>query len=774
MVAWGDSGGSFPAPRTPLIGRERELGTVRALALEAPGRLLTLTGAGGCGKTRLAIAVATELRGAFPGGVWWVELAAQRDATPLPALLAAAAGVPLAPGSVAAEALIEAWCGRAALLVLDNCEHLIDAVASLVDRLLSGCPALRILGTSREPLQVAGERQWRVPPLATPDPDRLPPMEELARCPAVQLFVERAQAVEPAFRLTTRNAVAVARVCARLDGLPLALELAAARMGVLTAEEFQGRLDDRFRLLTAGSRTAPTRQQTLRATLDWSHDLLAENERVLFHRLAVFTGGWLLAAAEAVCTGGAIAPGAVLDLLARLVDCSLVVAEATGVGERYRLLETVREYALERLRASEELATVRARHAAHFLTLATEAPSLLPGPGRWLRRLGPHDGNLRLALAWFAEHREVERGLRLGEVLWLLHLRHGQITVGLAESGALLQLARADGPAPHLARLLEWVALFTYMQGDYAAARSLGEESLATWRALGDRAGIASILSHLGVYAREQGDADAALAWEEEGLAAARALGDARALADALIRLGEVAQVQGNPALATSCYTESGTLLVALGERSVRLPHHLGSLALDEGRYPAARDLFRESLALQWQLGEREWTHSSLADLASVAAAEGDAERAIRLTGAAATAAAATGAALQPTERARLEHWIEPARRVLGKAATAAAWAAGRALTPERAMADALGRAAPALRPATPGRPAPPVSPLTPREREVAALLAGGVHSDRAIAVALTISEATAGTHVQRLLAKLGLHSRWEVAAWANAHARPA
>jgi predicted ATPase len=358
---------NLPTPFTSFVGRERELGDLQARLAEV--RLLTLTGVGGCGKTRLALEVGRTVLERYRDGVWQVELGPLADAALVPRSVAAGMGVHETAGQSMVSALAARLKGRRLLLVLDNCEHLLDACAALVDVLLRGCPEVQVLTTSREALGITGEVSWRVPSLPVPDPQRRLSLAELQRNAAVRLFTERAAAVEPRFVLTEHNAAAVTQVCARLDGMPLALELAAARMAALSVDQLAARLDQRFRLLTGGSRAALPRQQTLRATLDWSYDLLSEPERRLLIRLAVFAGGWGLEAAELVCAGMGIDQADVLDLLGRLVSKSLVIAEENRQGaERYRLLETVRQYARERLVAANEAEVLHERHANYFLT----------------------------------------------------------------------------------------------------------------------------------------------------------------------------------------------------------------------------------------------------------------------------------------------------------------------------------------------------------------------------------------------------------------------
>jgi len=440
---------NLPLQLTSFVGRDRERAGVRRLL--ATSRLVTLTGPGGVGKTRLALRVAADVLPEYPHGVWLAELAVLADPARVPQAVAAAAGVPEDPARPLLAVLADALRPRRLLLLLDNCEHLVGACARLADALLRACPGLTVLATSREPLSIAAEAAWPVPPLAVPDAGKPPPGGTAARYEAVRLFRDRAAAARPTFRLTRRNAPAVAQLCARLDGLPLALELAAARVRVLPVAELAARLEDRFRLLTGGSRAAPARQQTLRATLDWSYDLLSEPERALFRRLAVFAAGWTMAAAEAVgadADGQGIAPGEVLDLLTGLLDKSLVTADEQPDGTaRYRLLETVRQYAQERLAAGGEAEVVQRRHAAFFLGLAeAAAPELLGGrQTAWLDRLEREHDNLRAALEWLTERGAVEAGLRLGNAVGPFWLTRGYLQEPRERLERLLALPGAEG-----------------------------------------------------------------------------------------------------------------------------------------------------------------------------------------------------------------------------------------------------------------------------------------------------------------------------------------
>ncbi|MGH3090644.1 MAG: ATP-binding protein, partial [Rubrobacteraceae bacterium] len=407
--------GNLPLELTSFIGREKEISEVKGL-LEGT-RLLTLTGSGGCGKTRLALEVAADVAKDFDDGAWWVGLASLSDADLAPKAAASALGARERPGRTLTEALSDHLRYRKLLLVLDNCEHVIASCAALADALLRFCPGLRVLATSREALGVAGEVSWPVPSLSLPDPGHPPSSESLARYEAPRLFVERAAA--STFAPTKRSAAAVAHLCHRLDGIPLAIELAAARTRVLSAEQIDARLDDCFRLLTTGSRTALPRQRTLQATMDWSHDLLDRDERTVFRRLSVFAGGFTLEAAEKVCAGDGIEEEDALDLLARLVDQSLGVFRGEGGEARYRLLETIRQYGGEKLRESGEARATRRRHADFFHSLAEEAKPKLVGTEQasWLERLETEHDNLRATLGWLEEEGEAERGLRLATAL---------------------------------------------------------------------------------------------------------------------------------------------------------------------------------------------------------------------------------------------------------------------------------------------------------------------------------------------------------------------
>jgi len=607
---------NLPAQLTSFIGREKESAAIKQLL--ANHRLITLTGPGGIGKTRLALQVAAEVLETFPDGVWLIELAPLADPALVPQVVASALGLREDASRDMLATLTDFLNARSLLLILDNCEHVLEACAQLADALLQAGPNLRILASSREALGVAGEAPFRVPSLRAPDIRRLPALDTLSHYEAVQLFVERAATVLPGFRLTQDNAPALAQVCARLDGIPLALELAAARASVLRVEQIAARLDDRFRLLTGGSRTAVPRQQTLRALIDWSYDLLAEPERVLLRRLSVFAGGWTLEAAEAVCTGDGIEQYDVLDVLTQLVKKSLVVAEREqGQETRYRLLETIRQYALERLAASGEADARRRQHVAHYLALAETADAQLgrAGQGAWLDRLEREIDNLRGALEWALGGGDAEVGARLAGALagmrswWVgFWLARGY----LAEGHRWLEaaLARSLDVAPALrAMLLLQAGSYSWQSdfgGDRERANALLEESLALFQAMGDRSGIAAVLTRQGATAWFFGDYPQAAQLSNEALALYRELGDRYGIAWVLRRLGDTARDQGDTARATALLEESLALCREQGF-VLELPlvlNGLGDVACRQGDYERATALYWEALALLQNEGD--------------------------------------------------------------------------------------------------------------------------------------------------------------------------
>jgi non-specific serine/threonine protein kinase len=782
--------GNLPAARGTLIGRAEEVAQVQALFAGPPGaaRLVTVTGAGGVGKTALAVQVGRELRGAFPDGAWLVELAPIADPALVPGTAAAALGARAAPGAPPLEALVALLRDTALLLVLDNAEHVLEGCAALAGRVLDACPGVRLLVTSREPLRVAGERLLRLRPLAAPDLGGEASPDGLAGYPAVALFVERAQAAAPDFRLTAQNAAAVGQVCARLGGLPLALELAAARVSVLALDQIAARLDDALRLLAGNSPVVPPRQQTLRAALDWSFGLLTPPEQVLFRRLAVFAGGCDLGAVEAVCgddngrwtegepgddgrcavaegdvAGGEAAgvrpsslvlrPQDVLDVLGQLVDKSLVVADTGAAGSaeggrsgnaearhggqaaRYRLLEPVRQYGWERLGAAGEANRVRRRHAGWCAALAAEAAPELwgPGEGRWLDRLEREHGNLRAALDTLAEAGDAEGALELCATLTTFWGRHGYVAEGRAHLARMLALPGAAHSAARAAALVG-AGRLAARQGDYRAQEQYDTASLALARQLGDQHAIAATLTDLAGAAFKQGRYAGARAYLEEALALSRALGDASEVATALMRLGALLRDLGEFDAAAAHFDECLATNRALGSRS-GIGHtlsNMGWLALYRGDLDAARSLQEESLAIRRELGDTGDVGTSLTILGLVAGAAGDrrAARALHAEG------------------------LEIHRRVGNAWGTALALEGLAAVAapehPRRALR--LAGAADALR-TTINRPVPPAAQplwdgaLAPVRRALGAAAAAAWAEGQAAPLDAVLAEAEAATH---------------------------
>jgi predicted ATPase/class 3 adenylate cyclase len=690
---------NLPLQVTSFVGREREVAEVREAL--AAYRLVTLTGPGGVGKTRLALEAAAGLLEVYPDGVWLVDLAPLADGALVPQAVAAAVGVREAPGRPLLATLTDALRPKRVLLVLDNCEHLVEACARSAEALLRGCPQVRILATSREPLGLAGERPRRIPSLALPDTRRLPSPEGLGAYEAVRLFAERASTVQPRFAVTEQNARAVAEICQRLDGIPLALELAAARVRVLPVEQLLGRLEDRFAVLTGGGRTALPRQQTLRASVDWSYDLLTGQERMLFARLAVFAGGWTLEAAEAVGAGDGIGADGVLELLTGLADRSLVVVEEQPDGTaRYRLLETLRQYAARKLAArAGAVAAVRERHAACYLDLAARvaaragAGAPAGATAAALDALAPEHENLRAALRWYRDGGRAGESLALAGALSAFWWRGGHLTEGRDWLGAALALPGAGAhPAPRA-----WAAheagLFLWSLGELAAADARSAESLALCRALGDRPGEARALHQLGHVAFDRGDYAAAGGRFAEDLALSRDLGDRGQIANALYGLGDVAYAQGDPATARTRYEESLAAARRAGpgrpEEAMAL-RRLGVLAEDAGDHTTARERYVASAALIRDAGTSWAVPAALEGLAGVAAATGAPARALRLAAAAERLRQAMGTPRPPADEARLQPRLAQARDALSHKAHATAWAEGQAMAPEQAVAYAL------------------------------------------------------------------------------------
>jgi len=663
---------NLPIQLSSFIGREREIAEVKRLLSSA--RLVTLTGTGGSGKTRLALQVAADQLPSFADGVWLVEMASISDPALVPQAVASAMEIREQSKRSLMELVSDYLRTRYVLIVLDGCEHVISACAQLAESLLRHCSNLRILATSREAMGITGETAWQVPSLTIPDLQMLAPLDDQAsasiQSEAVRLFVERAKAIQPTFALTNQNALTVAQICTRLDGIPLAIELAAARMRALSVEQITARLDDHLKLLTVGSRTALPRHQTLRAAIDWSYDLLPDIERVLLRRLAVFTDGWTLEAAESVTGDAPLSPYDVLDALTQLVNKSLVVMEQAHEA-RYRLLETIRQYAREKLVASGEFDHSPSRHLDFFLKLAEQAePELRRADQiKWLDRLEVEHDNLRTALSWSLGQGRVEESLRLAGSLarfWYLrgHWSEGRewLERGLsqpASSAALIRakalhglawlanetgqekslyeeslaLCRQVGPAGEwgVAFSLRGLGVWTAYWSDEAQAEILLNESLAMFRKMRDSWGTALVLLNLGWLASYDHDRSEAV-WNE-GLGLFRDVGDRWGMAVTLGALGYVARLRNDYQQAIKYSKESLRLFRELGDKAgvAMSLSRLGQVAYRRDDYKQMVQLFEESLALEKELGYKSDPAYSLMMLGRAACFQGDYERATRL-----------------------------------------------------------------------------------------------------------------------------------------------
>ena len=685
---------ALPLPPTTFVGRDAAVAEVRRLL--GPRRLVSLVGTGGVGKTRLSLEVASE-EAAAGRSVALVELGPLSDPGLVPQQVLSSLGLGEQPGRSPTDTVVDHLCAGESLLVLDNCEHVLEAAAALADAVLRTCVAVRLLATTREPLRVPGETMWRVPSLAVPAEGGSLTLDEVAASPAGQLFLDRALATRPELALGDGDAGAVAQLVRRLDGIPLALELAAGRMAMLSVRELADRLDDRFRLLTAGSRTAPSRHQTLRAAVDWSYDALPAEEAAMFRRLAVFAGSFPLDAAEAVCAGA----GDVFGPLSGLVDKSMVVAEQSHGATRYRLSETMRRYAEERL--AEDGAEETARRDAHLAWvcgLVAQAEPELRGPdqARWLRALDDDLDDVRAALRWGVERRDARALAAVAGLERFWELR-GYFSEGRRWLEALLAATGAGGPPPARAKALRAAAILAQRQGDYEPARALHTDSLSLARSAGDERGVAAAVHGLGNLAALQGELAAARDLYEEALAIGRRLDDDHVVAAALTNLGTVAQnqasfdearafgeeslavrrrmgdrhgiamvtgnlawlsfQQGDHGQAGALYQESLALQRELGDRPgiANSLCNLGYLALTEGDLAGAAALLEESLELAGELGDKYWTALSLLRLAKVARAEGDLQRAAGLDDRALTLASELGA------KRALAEWLEGVAR---------------------------------------------------------------------------------------------------------------
>ncbi|HLZ20686.1 MAG TPA: LuxR C-terminal-related transcriptional regulator [Ktedonobacterales bacterium] len=795
---------AIPVALSSFVGRQHELAEVRRLL--ATARLLTLTGTGGVGKTRLALEAARLVTAEDGPGVCIVELASITEVSAVAQAVATKLGPAEPTGRPPLTTVIDMLRQQKLLLVLDNCEQVVQGCAELADAILRACPAVRILATSRQRLGILGETTWRVPSMALPTADTS--VDALQACDAARLFVERAVALAPEFALSARNAAGVTRVCRQLEGIPLAIELAAARINVLSVDEIAARLHDSIRLLSTGNWTASPRQQTLRATFDWSYRLLDHAERTLLTRLAVFAGGWTLEAAEAVCADAVIAASDVLDVLARLVEKSLVLAEAAEAGGvRYRLHEPLRQFLDEPLVAEDTENSIRRQHAHWYMQLAEQAAKDYHGPKQavQLRQLEREHANVRAALRWLDEAEELDQLDRLAVALWWFWLRRNHLEEGrawlerllaraapgraevcratlLMQAGSIawlqgdfaagqrwadesLGIARQQADIGATAYALGLGGRLAVVRGDFAAARAVFQESLELTHRVGDAWWEGRVREGLATVALQHGDFAAAASQLEHAIGLARTMGDEWSLATLLTGLGDVARARGNYQHAGHLYRESIALHQRLGtEPAPTLRHNLAYVALHQGDLRGAARLFGESLQLFRSYAERRGMAECLVGLAGVAAGSGDRSRAARLLGAAEAAFESLGAQISPSNRADFSRIVALARTGASPAKFAAAWTAGHGVGTAVAVEEALALSVDAP-PAVDARLQ--AGPLTPRETQVAVLISRG-DTNREIARTLVISEGTVERHAANIFRKLGCRSRAQVATWAT------
>jgi predicted ATPase/DNA-binding CsgD family transcriptional regulator len=804
-----------------FVGREQELQELRLLARD--NRAVTLSGAGGIGKTRLLLRLVAAVAGGFPDGAWFVELGDLRQPELVVSRVAAAIGVAEEPGVPLLDTLADALRTRRLLLALDNCEHLVDACASLCQRLLASSPGLQVLASSRESLRVAAEAVWPVPPLALPpldlsapdlSPARSSPADagDLARYDAIRLFADRAAAASPGFVLGPGQMAAVVVICRELDGLPLAIELAAAWVRVLSVEQIATRLSDRFGLLTTRDRTVPPRQRTLRAAIDWSHDLLTEPEQLLLRRLSVFAG-WSLEMAEQVCSDASLPAGRVLDLLAALADKSLVEIDPDTLGQaRYRMLETIREYAAARLTAAGETESVRGRLREYTLGFVEYSMriGMAIDPAPWsaivdtFRRYDADAGNARLVLGWCLEQGDAERGLRICTAIrpcWIVRgsfaegaewldsflaadlsavppAVHGPALIGRAQLALAsnpvqaevwaaegLELCWSAGDRFWTAAALNLLAETALHTGRADEAAKRAEEALANARDAHDRWNEGYALGTRAAAAGQQGSLREAEEFATRALIVMREIDQRWGAARTLLGLGDLARLRRDPATARQHYRAALVALreVTAGPEIARCLAGLGRLAMEQGELGQAREHLAESLQLSLTAGSRIGIARGLSAFAALAVTEGRPGRAVLL--AAAVTALREAAHLPPVPGARTQRYLDAAAG-LGRPVVDRLWAEGLELTSRAAVELALDDHDPRPDAGPPEQLAGRTGQLTAREREVVALIAAG-RSNKAIAQELFISPATAARHVANILAKLGFSSRSQVAAWA-------
>jgi predicted ATPase len=688
---------NLPMQLTHFIGREKELASLKQMMLTR--RLVTLLGPGGAGKTRLSLQAADGWLDAFADGVWFIELAPLADPALMAQTVAVTLGLAEEAGRPILATLVDHLRVKKLLLILDNCEHLVEPSARLIESLLRSCPEVYVLASSREAFGIAGEVPFRVLPLASPDPRHLPPIEALAQFEAVRLFVDRAASVKPGFALTDQNAAAIAQICARLDGIPLAIELAAARAKMLTVEQIAARLDDRFRLLTSGSRTALPRQQTLRAAIDWSYDLLSMDERVMMRRLSVFVGGWTLESAEAIGAGDGIEDYAVLDIVESLLNKSMITVDLEeGHEARHRMLETIREYARDKLEAAGESDRIRQAHFDFFLNLAEAAePHLMRGreQASWLDRLEVERDNLRAALEWSIGVDRIEAAMQLTTALGSFwnersYFREGRqwLEAGLAQRDRL--------PKDLLAQTLRAAGRLAGRQGDFDRAEAYAQDSVSLWRELGDKAKLARALNTLAAVRSERGDVAGGAAYNEEVLRLSRELNDQWSVAQALSDVGWSAVFLGDMARGIPLLEESLALQRKLQDTFglAWSALALGVARFLQGQIDPSAALMSESLRLFGAMHNQWYIAGCLEIIAAIAGARGQHQRAAQLLGAHDRLVEAMGARIPVFwERTIRQPLLAQLNAVIDEATFKAAWEAGHTLSLTAAIDDALSAA---------------------------------------------------------------------------------
>jgi non-specific serine/threonine protein kinase len=750
---------NLPAQISSFVGREAQLAELRRLMRKA--RLITLTGPGGAGKTRLALRLASDVLDRHPDGVWLVDLASLNDPRLLEQTVASACGVREVPRRRMYDLLVQHLASRRTLLILDSCEHLVDPCADLVGRLMRSCPNLTFLVTSREPLGVPGELIWRTPSLSLPKAEEGEHLELILESEAVRLYVERAQLSQPGFDLArTGSTFAVAQICTRLEGMPLAIELAASLTRMMTAQEILERLRDRFLLLSGGRRGALPRHQTLRQTVDWSYGLLSPDEKVLLARLSVFAGGFNLAAAEAVAPADQPVPGGVMAVLSRLVDKSLVSADAVGSARtRYRMLDTIREYALEKLQHGDE-ADARRLMARYYVDYCTRAANGLRGgdPLPWLTQLDEEQANIRLALGWSVIE-QPDDALRIAAAMGFYWHQRGQFIEGAEWLGQALELPPSSPEAR--VNALWSRSRIRQRSGDYAGARRDAEEAADLCRSLDLPAELSGALTILGLVSGVEGDERSAERYHQEALELSRRQNHRESIARSLNNLGLIAAARGDHLRGKTLLEEAADQLRLAGSPTITsgILDSLARINLLMGDHAAARAGYTKSLELSMRLGDTFFVAECLEGLALLAMAENDAARTLKLVAASSVLRQANGARPMPDFQMHVDHGVAAAREQLGPQGSDDAWEQGARMSVGDAVRYASGAVPPARRVDT--------SPLTARETQVASLIADGL-TNVEIAKQLRMASRTADAHVEHIRNKLGLRMRSQIAIWAH------